>query len=64
MKIFEVANCRGYKPIETDLKKVLNILASLRMELNPCKAKSVIDKFAGEMGYLLVKQNPKITIYK
>jgi hypothetical protein len=37
MKILEIANCRGKKPVLNDIKKSMMILSSISIEINECE---------------------------
>jgi len=39
-----IANCRGLKPVLTDIKKARTILQNIGIEINGCPAKDAIDK--------------------
>lgn len=63
-QFFIVANCRGKKPIITDVKKTIRILSSLKQELNDCKAKRMIDGAEFILTAMLKEDNPDVVIFK
>lgn len=35
----EIANCRGNKPVITEIKRALKLIRDIQIEINPCEGK-------------------------
>jgi hypothetical protein len=62
--IFQIANCRGKKPVISDIKKALRLLSNAKFEMNDCKGKRIITKAIDNIEDVLKEDDPDIKIYK
>ena len=60
----KIANSRGKKPVITDIKKALRLLATVEFEMNSCDLRAIISNFRDKVGGILIEDNPEIKIYK